>query len=139
MPWCQHQHLQQSHRIVATGANGETGLAGQSGLREGGTGGTALPTTQEPSQGSSPAITSRHTHMHVGPFVHRSIISNSHQQRSEPSGGKCSPSEQDGELQEMGRHPAPGQCHSADHLLALTSKDFSMKSQSVRLHRRWPY
>ena len=39
-------------------------------------------------------------------------------------------------LQETGRDPAPGQCHSADHPLALTRKDFGMKSQSVRLHRR---
>lgn len=39
-------------------------------------------------------------------------------------------------LQETGRDPAPVQQHSAHHPLALTRKNFGMKSQIVRLHRR---
>lgn len=65
MPWCQHQNLQWSHSLVTTAANGETGFTGQSGPREEDIGDISLPSTQQPSQGSSPAITNMHTCMQL--------------------------------------------------------------------------
>lgn len=65
VPWCQHQNLQWSHRLVTTAASGVTGFTGQSGPREEGIGDISLPSSQEPSQGSSPAITNMHTCMQL--------------------------------------------------------------------------
>lgn len=134
MPRC--QHLQQSHRVVATGASGETGLIGQPGR-----GGTALPTTQESSQGSSPAITYVHTQIYMlVPLSAGKLFLFVPAQRAtmrwETLSISTAPTTNP--LQEMCRDPAPARRHSVHHPLALTRKDFGMKSQIVRLHHRQP-